>query len=114
MSVLLVVLSVLDVLLTVLLLNRYGAELEFNPIAAWVYQQFSVTGMVGLKAAAVAFAVGVYKLSSVARPEAGARFTAFACRPWLRTTFVVCACSTTALAVLLGLLAHSLGSPGAH
>ena len=44
-----VVLNILDLLLTLPILNRFGSENERNPIARKAYKRFGAKGLVGLK-----------------------------------------------------------------
>lgn len=95
MKLILILLSVLDLLLTISLLSRCGAELELNPVAAWLYTNFHVIGLLALKVVTVGLALAVYELAVRSN-----------CRKWLCDLFMVGACSMTSIAVVLGVISN--------
>jgi hypothetical protein len=93
-------LSLLDLILTAVLVERWGEGVEANLLAAALYRQLGVFGLVLLKALAVLAVLAVYRMATVSRR--------LACRQWLAQGVMVVACLTTGYAVVLGVVANTL------
>ena len=53
----LILLNILDLLLTLPILNRFGSEKEKNPVARKVYERFGSKGLIALKVAGAGDAI---------------------------------------------------------
>lgn len=61
MKITYVALSILDFLLTALLVTKYGPEVESNPVAHWVLLQGGIPGMAILKLSTILFVLVVMR-----------------------------------------------------
>ena len=91
MKTLYVILSCLDLLLTIILISKLGKELEVNFIAKWLYVNFGFIGLASLKMISVSIVIVAERLISLVRPRTG-------------QLVITCGCFFTGMAVLVGLI----------
>jgi hypothetical protein len=88
-----VILSVLDLLLTGVILSLAGEQMEANPVAAAIYRQLGLAGLTAFKMSMISFVLHIYKL-------------AYAPRPMLARSMLGFACLITGVAVTLGVISN--------
>jgi hypothetical protein len=67
----LLLLSVLDVLLTTILLHRGPQFVESNPVAAWFFHRFNIAGLVAFKFVVIAVVVVIAEVIERIQPGRG-------------------------------------------
>jgi hypothetical protein len=78
-SIVLIVLSIGDLLVTYTLLRRGGGAFEANPIARWFFDRWNMAGMTGFKFGMVAFVVLLGETIERHRPGLGRAILGFGC-----------------------------------
>jgi hypothetical protein len=79
LGVCLIVLSVLDLLLTYVLLNSSPEVYEANPVAQWFFQRWNILGMTLFKFALVGVVLAAAEIIERKRPGLGRLVLIFAC-----------------------------------
>ena len=78
-SLLLVVLSICDLLMTYVLLRKGGHFYEANPIARWIFERWNIAGMTAFKFGLVAFIVILCEIIERRRPRVGRAIMLLGC-----------------------------------
>ena len=79
LGVCLIALSMLDLLLTYVLLNSSAEVYEANPVAQWFFQRWNILGMTLFKFALVGIVIATCEIIERRRPGLGRLVLIFAC-----------------------------------
>lgn len=89
-----VILSSLDLLFTCSLLTLGGKEMEFNPLASWLYARGGIPWLCAFKIVMVLGLIEIFNYVDARKPRYGRFIYNFAC-------------IMTGIAVIMGIIAHA-------